>query len=153
MTTQALTMRRDLIASAKALRAESEETLAAKFAELHDLYMSAPSGYYSIDADGRKDVSLMMVDNSFTTMPGMQGEALCVVQDIPRLFTPFRQVSEGLARTHQGAGLGLALTRRLVQAQGGTLTVTSTPGVGSVFSFTLPRVQRDAPFRRLEEPT
>ena len=72
---------------------------------------------------------------------------------MPRLFLPFRQVSEGLARTHQGTGLGLALTRRLVQAQGGTVEVTSTPDVGSVFSFTLPRVQRDAPFGRLEEPT
>ena len=60
-------------------------------------------------------------------------------EDLPRLFTPFHQLSEGLARTHQGAGLGLALTRRLVEAQGGTVTVASTPGVGSVFTFTLPR--------------
>ena len=58
---------------------------------------------------------------------------------MPRLFTPFRQLSEGLARQHQGAGLGLALTRRLVQALGGTVAVASTPGVGSVFTFTLPR--------------
>jgi PAS domain S-box-containing protein len=72
---------------------------------------------------------------------------------MPRLFLPFRQASEGLARTHQGTGLGLALTRRLVQAQGGTVEVTSTPDVGSVFSFTLPRVQRDVPFARLDEPS
>ena len=65
-------------------------------------------------------------------------------EDMPRLFLPFRQLSEGLARTHQGAGLGLALTHRLVQALGGAVAVTSTPGVGSVFSFTLPREQRDA---------
>ena len=65
-------------------------------------------------------------------------------QDMPALFTPFRQLSEGLARTHTGSGLGLALVRRLVQAQGGTVAVDSTPGVGSVFSFTLPRVQGQA---------
>ena len=65
-------------------------------------------------------------------------------EDMPRLFTPFRQLSEGLARKHQGAGLGLALTHRLVQALGGTVAVDSTPGVGSVFAFTLPRAQRDA---------
>ncbi len=65
-------------------------------------------------------------------------------EDMPRLFTPFRQLSEGLARKHTGAGLGLALTRRLAQALGGTVDVASTPGVGSVFSFTLPRERSDA---------
>ena len=67
-------------------------------------------------------------------------------EDLPRLFTPFRQLSEGLAKTHQGAGLGLALARRLVQAQGGVVDVESRPGAGSVFSFTLPRVQRERAF-------
>ena len=65
-------------------------------------------------------------------------------QDMPHLFMPFRQLSEGLARTHTGSGLGLALIRRLVQAQGGTVAVDSTPGVGSVFSCTLPRAQGQA---------
>jgi len=63
-------------------------------------------------------------------------------EDLPRLFTPFRQLSEGLAKTHGGAGLGLALTRRLVEAQGGSVAVRSTPGAGSVFSVTLPRFAR-----------
>ena len=65
-------------------------------------------------------------------------------EDLPRLFTPFRQLSEGLSKTHGGTGLGLALTRRLVEAQGGSVAVRSTAGVGSVFSFTLPRVARAA---------
>jgi signal transduction histidine kinase len=38
-----------------------------------------------------------------------------------------------------GAGLGLAICRRIVEAHGGQLTVHSTPGLGSVFTFTLPR--------------
>ena len=63
-------------------------------------------------------------------------------EDLPRLFTPFRQLSEGLVRTHGGTGLGLALTRRLVEAQGGSVAVRSTPGAGSVFSVTLPRFAR-----------
>ena len=63
-------------------------------------------------------------------------------EDLPRLFTPFRQLSEGLAKTHGGAGLGLALTRRLVEAQGGSVAVRSTPGAGSVFTVTLPRFAR-----------
>ena len=60
------------------------------------------------------------------------------------LFTPFRQLSDGLARTHTGAGLGLALVRRLAQALGGNVAVDSQPGVGSVFSLTLPCRPRDA---------
>ncbi len=65
-------------------------------------------------------------------------------EDLPRLFTPFHPLSEGLARTHAGAGLGLALAQRLVQAQGGSVAVASTPGTGSVFTFTFPRTPHAA---------
>jgi PAS domain S-box-containing protein len=60
--------------------------------------------------------------------------------DLPRLFTEFQQLDTGYSKQHQGTGLGLALTRRLVQAQGGRVGVRSTPGVGSVFSIVLNRV-------------
>ncbi len=60
--------------------------------------------------------------------------------DLPRLFTEFLQLDAGYSKQHQGTGLGLALTRRLVQAQGGQVGVRSTPGVGSVFSMVLNRV-------------
>jgi signal transduction histidine kinase len=59
--------------------------------------------------------------------------------DIGRLFTAFQQLDAGAAKRHQGTGLGLALTRQVVQAQGGTVSVRSTPGQGSVFSAVLPR--------------
>ena len=60
--------------------------------------------------------------------------------DLPRLFTEFQQLDAGYSKQHQGTGLGLALTRRLVQAQGGSVGVRSTPGVGSVFYFVLNRI-------------
>ena len=60
--------------------------------------------------------------------------------DLPRLFVEFQQLDAGLTKQHQGTGLGLALTRRLVQAQGGTVGVRSQPGAGSVFHLVLPRV-------------
>ena len=53
------------------------------------------------------------------------------------LFQPFSQVSRGFTRDHQGAGLGLAITRRLVALMDGSLTVESEPGVGTTFAFTL----------------
>jgi PAS domain S-box-containing protein len=59
--------------------------------------------------------------------------------DLPRLFVEFQQLDASHSRQHQGTGLGLSLTRRLVEAQGGSVGVRSTPGVGSVFHLVLPR--------------
>ena len=57
--------------------------------------------------------------------------------DLPRLFTDYQQLDTGHAKRHAGTGLGLALTRRLVQAQHGGVGVRSTPGLGSVFHIVL----------------
>lgn len=59
--------------------------------------------------------------------------------DLSKLFVEFRQLDSGYTKRHQGTGLGLALTRRLVQAQGGHIGVRSTLGVGSVFHLVLSR--------------
>jgi PAS domain S-box-containing protein len=58
--------------------------------------------------------------------------------DLAQLFVEFQQLEHGSAKRHQGTGLGLALTRRLVEAQGGTVAARSTIGKGSVFSASLP---------------
>ena len=55
------------------------------------------------------------------------------------VFQPFVQVDPNLTRTHEGVGLGLAISRDLARGMGGDLTVQSTPGVGSNFTLTLPR--------------
>ena len=54
------------------------------------------------------------------------------------IFEQFRQVEPSLTRRHGGSGLGLAITHRLVEALGGTLTVTSEVDCGSEFRFVLP---------------
>ncbi len=57
---------------------------------------------------------------------------------IPRLFRPFQQLDGALTRQFPGTGLGLALTRRLVELQDGQITVRSEPGEGSTFTITIP---------------
>jgi PAS domain S-box-containing protein len=61
-------------------------------------------------------------------------------ENLPKLFVEFQQLDATLGKKHQGTGLGLALTRKLVEAQGGRVGVRSEPGRGSVFFAILPRV-------------
>jgi CheY-like chemotaxis protein len=56
--------------------------------------------------------------------------------EIKRLFRPFAQANADIARRYGGAGLGLALVKRLARAMGGDLSVTSRPGEGSTFRLT-----------------
>ncbi|MEA2684560.1 MAG: hypothetical protein QOK05_2888 [Chloroflexota bacterium] len=54
------------------------------------------------------------------------------------VFAPFTQADQSMTRTHGGAGLGLALVRRLVELQGGELGLEPRRGGGSAFWFQLP---------------
>jgi CheY-like chemotaxis protein/nitrogen-specific signal transduction histidine kinase len=58
-------------------------------------------------------------------------------QDVARLFKPFAQASEEVARRFGGAGLGLVFVRRIARAMGGDLEVTGRPGHGSTFRLTV----------------
>jgi len=62
--------------------------------------------------------------------------------DLKRLFRPFAQASEEVARRYGGAGLGLVFVKRIAKAMGGDLVVTSKPGRGSTFRLTV--VMKDA---------
>jgi signal transduction histidine kinase len=60
-------------------------------------------------------------------------------EDLPRLFQDFEQLDSGNSRRHEGSGLGLALTKRFVELQGGTISVESEYGGGTTFLVVLPK--------------
>ncbi len=88
------------------------------------------------DPDGR--VRIDVIDTGI----GMRG------QELARAFAPFERL-DARQRGIEGNGLGLAVSRGLAEAMGGSLEVVSTPGVGSVFSLRLPAA---SPGRHPAEP-
>jgi signal transduction histidine kinase len=72
-------------------------------------------------------------------------------EDIPRALEPYGQVDASLKRRHQGTGLGLPLTKTLVERHGGKLEIESALGRGTTVRIRLPEVRRidgDLPTRR-----
>jgi signal transduction histidine kinase len=85
---------------------------------------------------GRVTVSAVCRDGKVVVSVADTGVGITEVE-MPRLFGAFyrgRAGDSGVA----GAGIGLALTRRIVEAHDGSITATSDPGKGSVFVITLP---------------
>jgi signal transduction histidine kinase len=61
-------------------------------------------------------------------------------EHISKVLTPFGQVDSTLSRQYEGTGLGLPLTKSLVELHGGTLTLQSEPGRGTTVAVRIPAV-------------
>jgi signal transduction histidine kinase len=72
--------------------------------------------------------------------------------EIPRIFERFHQAGEVMTREAEGAGLGLYITKRLVEAMGGEISVESSPGEGTTFRVTLPLRTAEEPSPNGQEP-
>ena len=109
---------------------------AARFKQV--LYNYVSNALKFTPAGGRVTVRMLATGATFRLEVTDTGIGIAP-QDIPRLFTAFEQLDAGTRKRHAGTGLGLALVKRLVEAQGGTVGVTSTLGAGATFFATLPR--------------
>ena len=78
--------------------------------------------------DGRAGIDFAVAD----TGPGI------TTGSFASLFQPFTQADSSWDRSFEGIGLGLAIVQRMAQSMGGTITVVSTTGKGSTFTFRLP---------------
>jgi len=78
------------------------------------------------------------------TGPGIPADKL------PHIFDEFYQIDRSLRRRHDGAGLGLAISKHFVEAHGGRIGVESHEGIGSTFFFTLPIPGQYIPVSRLK---
>ena len=78
---------------------------------------------------GERELCIAVKDNGIGIKP----------EDMARLFVEFQQLDASTSKKYPGTGLGLALTRRIVEAHGGRVAVESEPGKGSTFRAYLPR--------------
>jgi len=111
---------------------------AVKFTERGGVFVSV-----DLDTDQSSDISSAIVITVEDTGIGLS-ESAC-----EEIFAEFAQAEQGHARRFGGTGLGLSITRRLAQAMGGDVSVSSEEGVGSSFSVTLPLPTRADDTQRL----
>jgi PAS domain S-box-containing protein len=99
---------------------------AIKFTEVGSVRMCLSEG----NSGGERRLEFSVRD----TGPGIREEELAT------LFEPFMQGQASRARSVEGTGLGLHLSRKLAESLGGALTCRSTPGAGSVFTLVVPEI-------------
>ena len=88
-------------------------------------------------AGGSVEISASWSDDGMALTVGDTGIGIAA-EDLERVTKPFVQVENWLARKHEGAGLGLAITKSICELHGGTLVLESTLGKGTVARILLP---------------
>lgn len=151
--------------------------IAAEFSEAtthHTIVVDAPDGLIvEVDPDAMDQILGLLVENAIKYSPeggeirigaeGAPDEMVTVrvsdpgvgisAEDRGHVFEPYFKGSRGDGQHFAGVGLGLAIARHLVCLHGGDIHVSSQSGVGTLFSFTLPRGRAMAPDPAVAEVT
>jgi PAS domain S-box-containing protein len=104
---------------------------------------------------GQVGIRAQMVDHAVEVAVWDTGVGIAP-EDQQHIFAAFQQVQQARAGKSEGTGLGLTLTRQMIELHGGRIWVDSTPGQGSTFTFTLPltgvAADPELPALRSDEP-
>ncbi len=135
------------LAERKSLRIESDlaadlPTADADRTKLKQVLLNLLSNAVKFTAQGRVVVRARSEAGALHIMVADTGSGINA-KDLPRLFEPFTRI-ENTARSTDGTGLGLMLTKRFVELHGGRIWVESREGQGSTFHFTLPAIRQPA---------
>ena len=157
-----ITLRKEPLETSAAIQRAIDTALSSIHARGQTLSVTLPNEplYVEGDATRIEQVFCNLLNNAAKFMdPGGRIEVACKREDgwavirfvdhgrglrpetISRLFEPFYQADQGLARSEGGLGLGLTLAKQLVELHGGTIEAESDgPGEGSQFSIRLPAI-------------
>lgn len=124
----------DIPHSFPAIKADKNRFIQILFNLLHNAVKFTNEGHISLFADYKNGLATIYVKD---TGIGLNEETQ------KRIFQPYEQEDSSLTALGGGFGLGLTITKQLVELHGGEITVNSTVGKGSVFSFTIPLANRD----------
>ncbi len=116
------------------------ETLVLDAARLKQVLYNYLSNAIKFTADGGHVSIHALLENADHFRLEVRDTGIGIsAERLGELFADFKQLDAGLNKRHQGTGLGLALTRKIVEVQGGRVGVRSRAGEGSVFFAVLPR--------------
>jgi signal transduction histidine kinase/ActR/RegA family two-component response regulator len=108
---------------------------------LHQIILNLISNAIKFTNEGKITVSVKLIsedDQKVTVEFAVSDTGIGIDEkEIHNVFENFQQATSSKARHYGGTGLGLAIVKQLVEAQGGTINLTSKLGEGSTFSFTL----------------
>jgi PAS domain S-box-containing protein len=117
------------------------EVLIGDPVRLHQIILNLVSNAVKFTTVGKITVSVLMLqedDEKVTIEFAVSDTGIGIPESkIENIFENFQQATSGTSRLYGGTGLGLAIVKQLVEAQAGTINVSSKIGEGSIFSFTL----------------
>lgn len=117
------------------------EVLIGDPVRLHQIVLNLVSNAIKFTSKGKITVGVKLVDEDHdkaTIGFSVSDTGIGIPDDrLDRIFDNFQQATSNTSRIYGGTGLGLAIVKQLVQAQGGSIQVSSKVGEGSTFSFTL----------------